>query len=125
MRVLLVDDIPAIRDMLRMLLGLEEGFEIVGEAANGLEAIQAAAELEPDLIVMDLHMPVMNGIEATRRITDNHPDIKVVAFTSSDAPDMNRALEDAGVVAHLAKGETGGLLAVLRSLRDEVSAPQS
>ena len=122
MKVLLVDDIPAIRDMLRMLLGLEEGFEVVGEASDGLEAIQAAGELKPDLIVMDLHMPHVNGIEATQRIMADDSSVQIVAFTSSDSPDMHRAMEDAGAVAHLAKGETAGLLTVLRTLRDGVTA---
>lgn len=121
MRVLLVDDVASVREMLRMLLDLEEGFEVVGESSDGLEAIHAAAELKPDVIVMDLHMPEVNGIEATRRITDSDPNVKVVAFTSSDSRDMNRAMEDAGAIAHLVKGETAGFLSVLRALRDEAS----
>jgi DNA-binding NarL/FixJ family response regulator len=121
LRVLLVDDIESIRSMLRTLLELETGFEIVGEASNGKEAIQAAAELDPELIVMDLHMPEMNGLEATQAISSTMPHIQIVAFTSSDTPGVARSLEEAGAIAHLAKGETAGLMAVLKGLRDSSS----
>lgn len=121
MRVLLVDDIESIRSMLKTLLELEAGFEVVGEASNGKEAIQAAAELDPDLIVMDLHMPVMNGLEATSAISATMPHIKIVAFTSSDTPGVARSLEEAGATAHLAKGDTAGLMTVLKGLRDPSS----
>ena len=118
LKVLLVDDISSIREMLRTLLGLERGFEIVGEAVNGQEATQMAEKLRPDLVVMDLHMPVMDGLEATSQITTRMPDIKIVAYTSSDAPSTGRHFEDAGAVAHLTKGETAGLMETLRGLRD-------
>lgn len=121
MRVLLVDDIASIRSMLRTLLELEDGFEIVGEASNGKEAVQAAATLDPEVVVMDLHMPEMNGLEATQAIATALPHIKIVAFTSSDTPGVARSLEEAGAVAHLAKGETAGLMAVLKGLRDSSS----
>ena len=68
-RVLLVDDQSLLRMGFRMVLGAHEGMDVVGEAADGAEAIEAVAELKPDVVVMDVRMPVMDGVEATARIT--------------------------------------------------------
>ena len=68
-RVLLVDDQQLVRTGFRMILADEPGIEVVGEAANGREAVEAAARLRPDVVVMDIRMPVMDGVEATRRLT--------------------------------------------------------
>ena len=69
-RVLLVDDQELVRTGFRMILADEEGIEVVGEAGDGREALIAAAELRPDVIVMDIRMPIMDGVEATRRLAD-------------------------------------------------------
>lgn len=122
MRILLVDDISEVREMLTVLLSLEKGFEIAGEAGDGSEAVRLAEELDPDLVIMDLHMPVMDGLAATREIVTRMPHVKVVAYTSSDSRSTARQLEDAGAVAHLTKGETAGLMETLRGLRDAGSA---
>lgn len=108
--------------MLTVLLSLEKGFEIAGEAGDGSEAVRLAEELDPDLVIMDLHMPVMDGLAATREIVTRMPHVKVVAYTSSDSRSTARQLEDAGAVAHLTKGETAGLMETLRGLRDAGSA---
>ena len=80
-RVLIVDNLPHVRQSLRTLLQLTEDLEIVGEAANGLEAVQIAAQVRPDIVIMDLKMPEMDGFEATRQIKERHLAKKVIALT--------------------------------------------
>jgi two-component system chemotaxis response regulator CheY len=80
-RVLITDDTMFMRTMLRNIL-TEAGFEVVGEAANGREAIDMYARLKPDVVTMDITMPEMDGITALKRITTDHPDAKVVMCTA-------------------------------------------
>ena len=101
-RILLVDDHAVVRQGLRMFLGLDPEFEIVGEATNGAEAVRLAGELRPDVVLMDLLMPVLDGIAATREIRQALPDTEVVALTS--------VLEDASVVEAVRAGAIGYLL---------------
>jgi two-component system, NarL family, response regulator LiaR len=101
-RVLLVDDHTVVRRGLRLVFELEDDLEIVGEAADGREALERVAELRPDVVVMDLLMPVMNGVEATRAIRAAYPDVEVVALTS--------VLEDRMVVDAVEAGAAGYLL---------------
>ncbi len=101
-RVLLVDDHTVVRRGLRMVFELEDDLEVVGEAADGREALERVAELRPDVVVMDLLMPVMNGVEATRAIRSTYPDVEVVALTS--------VLEDRMVVDAVEAGAAGYLL---------------
>ncbi len=101
-RVLLVDDHTVVRQGLRMVLSLEPGLEVVGEAADGREAVEQAAALGPQVVLMDLLMPVMTGVEATREIKVRHPDIEVVALTS--------VLEDRLVIDAVEAGAAGYLL---------------
>lgn len=83
-RVLIVDDHTLVRDGIRALLKLSADIEVVGEAANGREALEKTAELTPDVVLMDLAMPLMGGLEATRRIRREHPEVKVLALTQYD-----------------------------------------
>jgi two-component system, NarL family, response regulator LiaR len=101
-RVLLVDDHTVVRRGLRLVFELEDDLEVVGEAADGREALARVAELRPDVVVMDLLMPGMNGVEATRAIRAAHPDVEVVALTS--------VLEDRMVVDAVEAGASGYLL---------------
>jgi DNA-binding NarL/FixJ family response regulator len=81
-KVLLVDDHAVVRQGLRAFLELQDGIEVVGEAENGVEAIQQTERLRPDVILMDLVMPEMDGVSAMRRLRDDHPEIRVVVLTS-------------------------------------------
>jgi len=103
MKVLLVDDHQILRDGIRR--GLESaGKDVVGEAGNGEEAIGLVGETQPDIVVMDLSMPVLDGVGATQRITELYPDVKVVVLTMHDDPAKTRAALEAGAVAYLTKG---------------------
>jgi len=101
-RVLLVDDHAMVRRGMRDFLALHDDLEIVGEAADGDAAIQAATALQPDVVVMDLLMPGVDGIDATARIKADHPDMEIVAITSF--------VEEARIVAALEAGASGFLL---------------
>ena len=103
MRVLLADDHQILRDGIRRRLE-EAGEEVVGEASNGEEAVALARELVPDVVLMDLSMPVLDGVEATRRITAEVPDAKVVVLTMHDDSAKTRAAIGAGAVGYLTKG---------------------
>lgn len=83
-KVLIVDDHTLVRDGIRALLALSSDIEVVGEAANGREALDKIAELSPDVVLMDLAMPLMGGLEATRRIRREFPEVKVLALTQYD-----------------------------------------
>jgi DNA-binding NarL/FixJ family response regulator len=84
MRVLICDDQAMIRDGLKLLLNLESDIEVVGIAADGRQAVELAAPLAPDIVLMDLKMPGMNGVEATRQILRQHPQIKILVLTTYD-----------------------------------------
>ena len=102
-RVLAVDDQRVVREGLAMLLGLLPDIEVVGTAADGEEALALAGELRPDVILMDLRMPRVDGVEATRRLRASHPEIKVVVLTTyADDRSVIDALR-AGALGYLTK----------------------
>jgi len=101
-RILIVDDHSVVRQGLRMFLGLDPDLEIIGEAQDGAEGISKARELKPDVVLMDLLMPVMDGITAIGHIRREMPDVEVLALTS--------VLEDASVVGAVRAGAIGYLL---------------
>src|SRR5919197_3856299 len=103
-RLLICDDSAEARSLLRTLLADNAEIQIVGEAVNGEEAIALAAELQPDVVLMDLLMPVVDGVEATRRIRELWPGIRIVAFSGSDDDELLREMLDAGASAHCVKG---------------------
>ncbi|MGB2854112.1 MAG: response regulator transcription factor, partial [Dehalococcoidia bacterium] len=80
-RMLVVDDHAMVRDGICALLGLTPDIEVVGEAANGMEALEMVKKLNPDVVLMDIAMPIMGGLEATRRICKEAPGTKVLALT--------------------------------------------
>ncbi len=102
-RVLLVDDHTLIRDGLKKILALEPGITVVGDAADGREAVCLAAELQPDVILMDINMPGMNGIEAARRIKEAQPRTAIIALTIHDDVEYVSELVSAGISGYLLK----------------------
>jgi NarL family two-component system response regulator LiaR len=105
-RVLLVDDHAIVRDGIRSLLATEPGIEVVGEAGNGHDAVARAESLQPDVILMDLVMPGMDGIEAIRRIVDRQPGARILVLTSFTADDKVFPAIKAGAMGYLLK-DTG------------------
>ncbi len=116
-RLLLADDHALFRKGLVSLLKREEGFQVVGEAENGEEAIKKAKQLKPDLVLMDIHMPVTDGIEATRRITEMLPSTRVVILTvSEDDKDLFEGIKCGAHGYLLKKLEPEELYAMLRGV---------
>lgn len=105
-RVLIVDDHAIVRKGIRALLSESGGFEIVGEVEDGQAAVAAAAETRPDVILMDLLMPGMDGIEATRQITSQRPDARILVLTSFAADNKLFPAIKAGAVGYLLKDST-------------------
>jgi DNA-binding NarL/FixJ family response regulator len=101
-RVVLVDDDPAIRGLLRPALE-RQGIDIIGEAADGIEAVEVVRELSPDVVLMDVQMPGMTGIEACREIKTFAPNIQIVFVTVYDHPHPTRSAEEVGAYAYLLK----------------------
>ena len=108
-RLLVVDDHHLLRAALVDLL-VQAGFEVVGEAADGADAVALAKELAPDVVLMDLRMPVLGGLDATRLIKDACPDIQVVLLTAFESPALEQQAEEAGCFAYLVKGCPPGTL---------------
>jgi DNA-binding NarL/FixJ family response regulator len=102
-RVLIADDHAVVRQGLRMFLGLDDGIDVIGETTNGREAVRLAQELCPDVVLMDLLMPVMDGIEATAAIRRDLPEVEVVALTSAEEHDLVVKAVQAGAIAFLHK----------------------
>ncbi|MEW6030377.1 MAG: response regulator [Chloroflexota bacterium] len=103
-RILLVDDVKEVRQNLRTALTLCDGIEIVGEAANGLEALRMVESLQPDAVLLDLEMPILDGYEATRQIKSSFPACRVIALTVHDYESAREKAKSAGVDAFLVKG---------------------
>jgi CheY-like chemotaxis protein len=101
-RVLIVDDAAAMRAALRGLLE-DHGLPVIGEAADGLQAVTMAAQLQPDVVVMDVRMPGLDGLQATIRITGAHPAIRVVVYSVFDSDATQHAAQKAGAAAFVPK----------------------
>jgi DNA-binding NarL/FixJ family response regulator len=101
--VLLVDDQAPFRMAARAVLRRADGFELVGEASSGAEAIELVDELSPDLVLMDINMPEMNGVEATRRILEGHPAVTVFLCSTYDAADLPTDAPSSGAAAYVHK----------------------
>jgi two-component system, NarL family, response regulator LiaR len=118
-QVLLVDDHNVVRSGLATFLRTYEDLELVGEAKNGNEAVNFCHQLQPDVILMDLMMPIMDGISATRSILADYPDIKIIAMTSFDEADLVHDVLAAGAIGYLLKNITADEL--VKAIRDAIS----
>ncbi|MFW6126375.1 MAG: response regulator transcription factor [Chloroflexota bacterium] len=116
-RVLVVDDHAIVRDGICALLSLTPDIEVVGEAANGKEALDMAKELQPDVVVMDIAMPVMGGLEATRRMRKEAPDTRILALTQYDDKEYVFPIIEAGALGFISKvAASSELAAGIRSV---------
>ena len=102
-RILLVDDFHPYRAFTASTLSKQPGFQIVGEAADGLEAVQKAEELQPDLVVLDIAIPKLNGIETARKIRTVSPESRILFLTGNDYPQIAREAMDAGQGGYVIK----------------------
>ncbi len=107
LRVLLADDHKVVRDGLRLLIETQRDMRVVGEAANGKEALRQVHDLKPDVVVMDLSMPELNGLQATERLKAERSSVKVVALTVHEDPSYLLQLCKAGAVGYVLKRSAG------------------
>ncbi len=105
--VLIADDHEIVRQGIRMIVEAREGFEVCGEASDGRRAVQMALELKPDLLVIDLAMPQLNGLEATRQIVQNNKKIRVLVLTMHESEQVVRDVLTAGARGYVLKTDTG------------------
>jgi DNA-binding NarL/FixJ family response regulator len=103
MRVLIVDDHAMVRRSLAQALQSEPGIDVVGEASDGVTAVQLANQIRPDVVIMDIIMPELNGIEATRRIVRDCPEIRVIGLSVHDSMTYAARMLEAGACAYLLK----------------------
>src|SRR5829696_8539499 len=101
-RILIADDHPIVREGLRSVLTRQPGFEVIGEARNGVEAVTLTDQLQPDIVLMDLNMPELDGVKAIARIKAEHPDTHILVLTTYDS--------DADILPAIESGATGYLL---------------
>jgi DNA-binding NarL/FixJ family response regulator len=119
LRILVVDDHTLFREGLIALLGAAPDTEVVGEAGTGAEALDQVTDLSPDVVLMDIMMPDMNGIEATRRLRADHPDVEVVMLTMLEDDDSLFAAMCAGAHGYILKGaDTAEVLRTVRAVGD-------
>jgi DNA-binding NarL/FixJ family response regulator len=123
LRILIVDDHAVVRRGLHALLRTQAGWEVVGEAANGPDAVKKVNQIKPDVVVMDITMPVMNGLDATRLIMETTPQTKVLIFTMHDSEELVQSAVEVGARGYVLKSNgSSDLIAAIRALsRDEIS----
>jgi NarL family two-component system response regulator LiaR len=115
-RVLIVDDHQVVRDGLKLMLSVSPGMACVGEAENGDEAIRMCAELMPDVVLMDLIMPITDGVSATRIIRQQHPNAQVVVLTTFDDKDLVQKALRAGAISYMLKNAS--METITNTIRD-------
>ena len=121
-RVLLVDDHAFVRSGVKAILEFEEGIDVVGEAGSGLEAIEKAESVKPDLIVMDVNMPDLDGIETTKRIKQKHPSISIIILTVNDEELFLIEAVRAGAASFLLKDSSSDqLISSIRAVAEGAS----
>ncbi len=106
-RVLIVDDQEPFRSAARMVVEMSDGFEVVGEAESGEEGIDLAVELKPDLVLMDVYLPGIDGLEATRRITAVEPAPRVLVMSTHESEEFAEAALAAGAIGFVPKSQFG------------------
>ena len=117
-RVLLVDDDTDFLDSLRPLIEHQPALTVAGLAENGLDAIELADRLDPDAVVIDLHMPIVDGVTAVARLRKDHPNLCLIALTGDPTPELHEAVTEAGADAVLMKGDlVDSLVQRLRAVR--------
>ena len=119
-RIVLVEDNEVFRDALELLLGLRSDVEVVASVADGTDAVPAAREYAPDVVLMDYRLPGMDGVQATAAVREACPDAAVVCLTASIGPSEREALEAAGAVAVLRKDQE--LDAIVAAIHDAAAA---
>ena len=118
-RILIVDDHPVVRDGLENMLRTQAGFEVVGQAADGREAVEMAAALEPEVVLLDLEMPELDGVEALGQMLAASPELKVIVFTVFDTDERIVASVQAGASGYLLKGAPRDeIFAAIRVVRE-------
>jgi DNA-binding NarL/FixJ family response regulator len=118
-KILIVDDHQMFRHGLKTLLSLQKDMEIVGEAENGMDAVSKTQKLHPDVILMDVNMPVMDGVESTRRILAEMPDMKILALSMCADTGCNSGMMSAGARGYILKGgDFKELTAAIRATAD-------
>lgn len=116
LRVVLIDDAERVRNAVAASIR-NAGHEIVGQAGDGAVGLREVLAHQPDLVITDWRMPGTDGVETTRQIRAAHPSAAIIAFTSTDTPELRDAFRMAGADAFVAKGDVRGLLAALRRVR--------
>jgi DNA-binding NarL/FixJ family response regulator len=117
-RVLIADDDYAFLESLQALIDRQPELAVVGRAVDGLEAIELAEDLRPDAVVLDLHMPLLDGVSAATRLRQDHPNVCLIALTGDEAPALHRAVREAGADEVLLKSElVDGLVERLSAAR--------
>jgi DNA-binding NarL/FixJ family response regulator len=118
-RVLLADDDSRFLDALRSLIDEQPHLAVAGTASNGLDAIELTEELDPDAVVIDLHMPLLDGVSAVARLRRDHPSLCLIALTADEAPRIHEAVREAGADEVLTKGD------FVETLMDQLRAARS
>jgi DNA-binding NarL/FixJ family response regulator len=109
-RILIVEDFPQFRQFICSTLGQRNDLQIIGEAADGLEAVQKAIEMKPDLILMDIGLPSLNGLEAARRILEFVPESKIIFLSQESSTDVIKEALSLGAWGYVVKARAGGEL---------------
>ena len=121
-RILLVDDHTVLRQGMRTVLEQQTGLEVVGEAGDGKAAIESVRHSRPDVVLMDINMPTMSGIDATRAIKADYPNTIIIGLSMHEDPTMVRAMLEAGAAEYVTKG--GSFEDLLRAITRHVHNPQ-
>ena len=125
-KILVADDFDQCRSMLRLLLEANSGFQVIAEAINGCEAVEKAAQLQPDVVLLDVGMPILNGLEAARKIRRASPDSKIIFVTQQQDDDIKTAALATGAEAYVLKSNSGcELVSAIHAALGSTQPPQA